>query len=407
MVVAVMSYTGYNMEDAVILNKSSVERGMARSTFFRLYTVEERRYPGGEEDRIEIPDPSVHGYRGKQFYSKLGKEGIIGVEVPVEGGEILVGKTSPSRFMEEMKEFGVIAAKRKDTSTGVRHGEKGIVDMVIMTTTSEGHRLVKVRVRDLGIVEIGDKFASRHGQKGVVGMLIPQSDMPYTSEGITPDLIINPHALPSRMTLGQLMESIAGKVAALRGRYVDATPFYGEDIESLKRELLLLGYPMDGTEPMYDGRTGELIGSPIFIGIVFYQKLHHMVANKIHARARGQVQILTKQPTEGRAREGGLRFGEMERDSLVGHGASILLKEKMLDASDKTTVYVCTECGHIGWFDRNNKKPVCPLHGDKSKIVPVSVSYAFKLLLQELMAMLIAPRLIVKEKVDVFRERWR
>jgi DNA-directed RNA polymerase subunit B len=407
MVVAVMSYTGYNMEDAVILNKSSVERGMARSTFFRLYTVEERRYPGGEEDRIEIPDPSVHGYRGKQFYSKLGKEGIIGVEVPVEGGEILVGKTSPSRFMEEMKEFGVIAAKRKDTSTGVRHGEKGIVDMVIMTTTSEGHRLVKVRVRDLGIVEIGDKFASRHGQKGVVGMLIPQSDMPYTSEGITPDLIINPHALPSRMTLGQLMESIAGKVAALRGRYVDATPFYGEDIESLKRELLLLGYPMDATEPMYDGRTGELIGSPIFIGIVFYQKLHHVVANKIHARARGQVQILTKQPTEGRAREGGLRFGEMERDSLVGHGASILLKEKMLDASDKTTVYVCTECGHIGWLDRNNKKPVCPLHGDKSKIAPVSVSYAFKLLLQELMAMLIAPRLIVKEKVDVFRERWR
>lgn len=407
MVVAVMSYTGYNMEDAVILNKSSVERGLARSTFFRLYTIEERKYPGGEEDKIEIPDPSVHGYRGKQFYSKLGSEGIIGVEVPVEGGEILVGKTSPSRFMEEMKEFGVIAAKRKDTSVGVRHGEKGVVDMVIMTTTSEGHRLVKVRVRDLGVVEIGDKFASRHGQKGVVGMLIPQYDMPYTSEGITPDLIINPHALPSRMTLGQLMESIAGKVAALRGRLVDATPFYGEDIESLKRELLLLGYPMDGTEPMYDGRTGELIGSPIFIGIVFYQKLHHMVANKIHARARGQVQILTKQPTEGRAREGGLRFGEMERDSLVGHGASMLLKEKLLDASDKTTIYVCTECGFIGWFDRNNKKPVCPIHGDKSKVVPVSVSYAFKLLLQELMAMLIAPRLIVKERVEVFRERWR
>jgi len=407
MVVAVMSYTGYNMEDAVILNRSSVERGMARSTFFRLYTIEERKYPGGEEDRVEIPDPSVHGYRGKQFYSKLDKEGIIGVEVPVEGGEILVGKTSPSRFMEEMKEFGVIAAKRKDTSAGVRHGEKGIVDMVVMTTTSEGHRLIKVRVRDLGVVEIGDKFASRHGQKGVAGMLIPQSDMPYTGDGITPDLIINPHALPSRMTLGQLMESIAGKVAALRGRLVDATMFYGEDIDSLKDQLLLLGYPMDGTEPMYDGRTGELIGSPIFIGIVFYQKLHHMVANKIHARARGQVQILTKQPTEGRAREGGLRFGEMERDSLVGHGASILLKEKMVDASDKAVIYVCAECGHIGWFDRNSKKPLCPLHGDKSRIVPVSVSYAFKLLLQELMAMLIAPRLIVREKVEVFREKWR
>ncbi|MEM0439787.1 MAG: DNA-directed RNA polymerase subunit B, partial [Sulfolobales archaeon] len=238
------------------------------------------------------------------------------------------------------------------------------------------------------------------------GMLIPQSDMPFTSEGITPDLIINPHALPSRMTLGQLMESIAGKVAALRGRPVDATPFYGEDIDSLKQELLFLGYPLDGTEPMYDGRTGELIGSPIFIGIVFYQKLHHMVANKIHARARGQIQILTRQPTEGRAREGGLRFGEMERDSLVGHGAAMLLKEKLLDASDKTTIYVCTECGHIGWFDRNSKKPVCPIHGDKSKVVPVSVAYSFKLLMQELMAMLIMPRLIVKEKVEVFRERW-
>jgi DNA-directed RNA polymerase subunit B len=406
MVVAVMSYTGYNMEDAVILNKSSIERGLARSTFFRLYTIEERKYPGGEEDRIEIPDPSVHGYRGRQFYSKLNSEGIIGVEIPVEGGEILVGKTSPSRFMEEMREFGVIAAKRKDSSVGVRHGEKGTVDMVIMTTTSEGHRLIKVRVRDLGIVEIGDKFASRHGQKGVAGMLIPQSDMPFTSEGITPDLIINPHALPSRMTLGQLMESIAGKVAALRGRPVDATPFYGEDIDSLKQELLFLGYPLDGTEPMYDGRTGELIGSPIFIGIVFYQKLHHMVANKIHARARGQIQILTRQPTEGRAREGGLRFGEMERDSLVGHGAAMLLKEKLLDASDKTTIYVCTECGHIGWFDRNSKKPVCPIHGDKSKVVPVNVAYSFKLLMQELMAMLIMPRLIVKEKVEVFRERW-
>lgn len=406
MVVAVMSYSGYNMEDAVIVNKSSVERGMARSTFFRLYVTEERKYPGGDEDRIEVPDPSVHGFKGRQYYDKLDSDGLIGIEIPVKGGDILIGKTSPSRFMEEMKEFGVVAAKRKDTSVAVRHGEKGVVDSVLVTTTNEGHRLIKVRVRDLRIPEIGDKFASRHGQKGVIGMLFSQADMPYTPDGITPDLIINPHALPSRMTLGQLMESIAGKVAALRGRSVDATPFYGEKIDDLKRELLFLGYPADGTEPMYDGRTGELIGSPIFIGIVYYQKLHHMVADKIHARARGQVQILTRQPTEGRAREGGLRFGEMERDCLIGHGASMLLKERLLDSSDRTIIYVCSECGHIGWFDRLRKRYVCPIHEDKAAVVPIYVSYAFKLLIQELMAMHIMPRLIVKSKIDLFMKRW-
>ncbi len=404
MVVAVMSFTGYNMEDAVIINKSSVDRGLARSTFFRTYETEERKYAGGQEDRIERPDSRTLGYRGAKYYAKLEDDGIVPVEIFVKGGEVLIGKTSPPRFVEEYKGYGVLSQRRKDSSVSVRHGERGYVDMVIITTNAEGHRVVKVRVRDLRIPEIGDKFASRHGQKGVIGALIPQYDMPYTVEGITPDLIINPHALPSRMTLGQLMESIAGKVAALRGKPVDGTPFFEEDMESLKKSLLVFGYPMDGTEPMYDGRTSELIGNPIFIGIVYYQKLHHMVADKMHARARGPVQLLTRQPTEGRAREGGLRFGEMERDTLIGHGAAALLRERMLESSDRTIIYVCSECGFIGWYNARRNRYECPIHGDKATLYPVVVPYAFKLLIQEFMSMGIKPRLIVADKYKVLIE---
>ncbi|MEM4682577.1 MAG: DNA-directed RNA polymerase subunit B [Ignisphaera sp.] len=401
-VVAVMSYTGYNMEDAVIMNKSSIDRGLARSNFFRLYATEELRYAGGQEDRIEIPDTKVLGYRGKEVYSKLEEDGIVKVEVEVRGGEVLIGKTSPPRFIEEYKGYGILAQRRKDSSIPVRHGEIGWVDTVFVTVTRDGNRLVKVRVRDLRIPEIGDKFASRHGQKGVIGALIPQYDMPYTSDGITPDLIINPHALPSRMTLGQLMESIGGKVAALRCRFTDGTPFFEENIEDLKKQLLVLGYPMDGTEPMYDGRTGELIGAPIFIGIVYYQKLHHMVADKMHARSKGPVQLLTRQPTEGRAREGGLRLGEMERDAIIGHGASALLKERLLESSDKTVVYVCDQCGFIGWYNKKKEIYECPIHKDKGTLHPVVIPYAFKLLIQEMMSMGIKPRLILSDKHEPY-----
>ena len=398
MVVAVMSFTGYNIEDAVILNKSSIDRGLARSTFFRLYSTEERRYPGGLSDKIERPEQRVEGSKPPEMYRKLDADGIISPEVEVKGGEVLVGKTSPPRFMEEYREFGTTSVRRRDTSVTMRHGEVGIVDMVLMTENLEGHRLVKVRVRDQRIPELGDKFASRHGQKGVIGMLIPQYDMPFTEDGITPDLIINPHAFPSRMTLGQLFETIAGKYAAIRARFVDATPFAKEPIEEIRMELLRSGYAPDGTELMYDGRTGELLRNPVLIGIVYYQKLHHMVADKMHARARGPVQVLTRQPTEGRAREGGLRFGEMERDCLVGHGAAMLLRERMLESSDRYVMYVCELCGHIAWFDRNKRRFICPIHGDKGKISAVVVPYAFKLLLQELMSMCVMPRLRLAPK---------
>jgi len=396
MVVAIYAFSGYNMEDAVILNKSSVERGLARSTFFRLYSTIEKKYPGGVQDEITKPPAGVRNYKGQRAYDKLEEDGIIAPETEVVGGEVLIGKISPSRFQVAEYE-GTSGLVKNDTSVSVRHGEKGVVDVVLLTMDNEGNKLIKVRVRDLRIPELGDKFASRHGQKGVVGLLIPQYDMPFTEDGVTPDLIINPHAFPSRMTVGQLLESIAGKAAALRGELVEATPFFKENVENLRLVLKRYGYSPTGEEVMYDGRTGEMIESPVFIGVVYYQKLHHMVSDKIHARAGGPVQVLTRQPTQGRSREGGLRWGEMEVDCLIGHGTSIALRETMRERSDRVIIYVCEECGLIGYYDKSRERYMCPIHKDKATLKPVETTYAFKLLIQELMSMGIRPRLIVRD----------
>ena len=400
-VVAVLPFDGYNIEDAIVLSKSSVDRGLARTFFYRIYDAEAKQYPGGMRDNFEIPnaDDNIRGYKGEKSYRVLEEDGIVATESSVIGGDILIGKTSPPRFMEEYKEFESSGPYRRDTSIGVRPSETGVVDTVVMTQSHEGGKMYKIRVRDMRIPEIGDKFASRHGQKGVLGILAKNEDLPYTEQGITPDVLINPHAFPSRMTVGMMMESVTGKAAAVRGKQFDGSAFVGEKMDVVKEILDKAGFKYSGKEKMYDGRTGKSFLVDVFIGVVYYQKLHHMVSDKIHARARGQVQMLTKQPTEGRARGGGLRFGEMERDCLIAYGASMLLKDRLLDESDKTEVLVCEKCGLTCFHDARKRKFVCAQCGDTAPISSVSVAYAFKLLLQEILSLNIAPRLKLKERV--------
>ena len=395
-VVAVLSYDGYNMEDAILLNKASIERGFARSTYYRPVISEELRYSGGLIDDISIPDKDVKGYKTEKDYRMLEEDGIIFTEARVAEGDVVIGKTSPPRFLSSLDEYNLTTSSRRESSMMIKHGERGVVDFILLTENVEGNKLVQVRLRDERIPEIGDKFTSRHGQKGVVGLIIDTADMPYSASGITPDIIFNPHGIPSRMTMSHLIELISGKVGSLAGRYIDASPFESEDHIDLRKELASLGFREDGTETLYNGRTGEMMTAQIFIGDMYYLKLKHMVANKIHARARGPIQLLTRQPTEGRAKEGGLRLGEMEKDTFVAHGASLLLKERF--DSDKTIVPVCEECGLIAIYDEYKNRSYCQICGDNVTVSNIELSYAFKLMLDELKSLGIYPRLMLKDK---------
>ncbi len=394
-VVAMMTWEGYNMEDSIIINRGAIERSLGRSTYYRPYSASERRYPGGQEDKIEIPQKDVGGYRAEVSYRHLGPDGIGEIEQFVDGEDIILGRTSPPRFVGAVNMFRKGVEERRETSIVVKHGERGFIDMVVLSEDGNGHKLVKVRVRDERIPELGDKLSSRHGQKGVVGLIVPEVDMPHTADGIIPDIITNPHGIPSRMTVSQLLEFLGGKSGALSASFVNGDPFSADPVEGMYQMLKSYGYRHDGKETLYDGITGEKFQADIFMGVAYYHKLRHMVANKMHARSRGPVQVLTHQPTEGRSKKGGLRMGEMEKDCLVAHGASLLLKERF--DSDKTIIPVCEKCGVTAVFDRIRNRTVCPLCKD-TNVHFIEVSYAFYVLMNEMMGLGIYPKILLEDK---------
>ena len=406
-VVAILSHHGYNMQDAVVINRAAVERSLGRSSFIRTYNAENKRFPGGQEERIEIPGTGldeIKGLKSWESYTHLERDGLPTPETFLSsvGGEssVLVGKTSPPRFLEEAHGHFLQAQERRESAMMVRHGESGWVDNVYVTESLDSTLLCRIVVRSEKIPEIGDKFASRHGQKGIIGRLVDEQDMPFTVDGVIPDLIINPHAIPSRMTVAHVLEMVGGKVGAMEGRHIDGTAFSGEKEDSLRAGLLRNGFAHTGRESMMSGETGEAYEAEIFAGVIYYQRLHHLVSSKLHARSRGRVQILTRQPTEGRARQGGLRFGEMERDCLIAHGASMVIKDRLLDESDGWPLQVCNNsgCGHIAYYDWKRRTPVCPICGDRADVHTVQTSYAFKLLLDEMKSLGVAMRLELEDQ---------
>uniref|UniRef100_A0A453LQL6 DNA-directed RNA polymerase subunit beta n=1 Tax=Aegilops tauschii subsp. strangulata TaxID=200361 RepID=A0A453LQL6_AEGTS len=394
-IVAIACYSGYNQEDSVIMNQSSIDRGFFRSLFFRSYRDEEKKM--GTLVKEEFGRPNRENTMGMRHgsYDKLDDDGLAPPGTRVSGEDVIIGKTSP--IPQDDAQGQATRYSKRDHSTSLRHSESGMVDQVLLTTNADGLRFVKVRMRSVRIPQIGDKFSSRHGQKGTVGMTYTQEDMPWTIEGITPDIIVNPHAIPSRMTIGQLIECIMGKVAAHMGKEGDATPFTDVTVDNISKALHKCGYQMRGFETMYNGHTGRKLTAMIFLGPTYYQRLKHMVDDKIHSRGRGPVQILTRQPAEGRSRDGGLRFGEMERDCMIAHGAAFFLKERLFDQSDAYRVHVCEKCGLIAIANLKKNSFECRGCKNKTDIVQVHIPYACKLLFQELMAMAIAPRMLTHE----------
>lgn len=379
-IVAIACYTGYNQEDSIIMNRAAVDRGLFRSFFYRTYSDLETRAKPEEHECFLRPERRVVQRMKNLNYQKLDSDGLILPGTRVSGEDVLIGK--------------VVATPEgmRDASTAMRGTESGVVDRVILTT-KDGYRYARVRVRSARIPQMGDKFASRHGQKGTIGIVLAPEDMPFTADGIIPDIIINPHAIPSRMTIGHLVECLQGKLSAMNGIEGDATPFAGQSAEAIGEELRKHGFQRRGLEVMYSGMTGRKLQSQIFIGPTYYQRLKHMVADKIHARAQGPVQILTRQPVEGRSRDGGLRFGEMERDCMISHGAAAFLKERLCDVSDRFEVFICNACGIFCAGNRDQGMYSCQMCETRTNISRAYMPYAFKLLVQEMMAMCISVQL--------------
>jgi DNA-directed RNA polymerase beta subunit len=391
-IVAIMIYTGYNQEDSVIINQSAIDRGLFHSTFYRTYKDDEKRIQSSGQEEIFGKSPAKHP-KGRKAgsYEYLDEEGFIQKDVYVNGGDAIIGKMIPIKGMFH-GDYQVF----KDASTTLRMNEEGYVDKVVTDVNADGFNFCKVKMRSMREPEIGDKFASRNGQKGTVGMTYLEEDMPYTADGMKPDIIMNPHAIPSRMTMGQLMECLLGRLCPELGIYSDCTPFSDVTVEDIAKVLESIGMNRYGDEVLYNGQTGEQMNCLIFIGPTFYQRLKHMVKDKLHARSSGPMVLMTRQPAEGRSRDGGLRLGEMERDCLLTHGTNTFLKERTLDFSDNYRVFVCDKCGLPGIVNPTREIFSCRGCQTDNSFSEVRVPYAFKLLMQELQGMAILPRLIVE-----------
>ena len=376
-IVAIACYSGYNQEDSIIMNQSAIDRGLFRSTFYRTISSIERTEVG---ETFEKPI-ATEVRRVRKGNGNLEEDGFPGVGKWVNTDEALIGKVINHADEEEAQDVSVLAK------------EAGWVDKVMRTTGTNGMKIASVRIRNTRIPEMGDKFASRHGQKGTVGITYPQHDMPFTESGMVPDIIINPHAIPSRMTIGHLIECVMGKKICISGEKDHGTPFDHKSVETICDELEAQGLERNGNERMYNGFTGEALNATIFVGPVYYTRLKHMVSDKIHSRSRGPVQILTRQPVEGRSRNGGLRFGEMERDCLISHGAATFLRERLLDSSDKYQIHVCDICGMFATNKRRDEDIYRCKSCDTAETSLLIIPYACKLLFQELAAMNISVRL--------------
>jgi len=399
-IVAVATYTGYNQEDSVMINRASLDRGLFRSIFFRTYKDEERKnQSSGEEERFSNPDTTTTRQMKNANYDKLDETGFAPENQFVNSDDILIGKVVPLRIPTGMV-IPAGAKKYRDVSKTMRNNESGWVDRIFRNRNGEGYSFAKVRVRQDRIPEIGDKFSSRHGQKGTLGMILNPEDMPQTADGMIPDMIINPHCIPSRMTIAHLLETLLGKMACRLGCLGDGSPFNGVTLDGLQKILRDdLKMEPSGNEILYNGYTGRMMETSIFTGPVYYQRLRHCSADKLHSRSSGPLVMLTRQPAEGRAREGGLRFGEMERDCVAAHGVSEFTKERLMECSDLFRCWSCQDCGLIAIVNPKEGIWMCKGCGNTTNFSAIEIPYAYKLLLQELETMSITSRIITQGKL--------
>ena len=389
-IVAIMTHTGFNQEDSILFNKGAIDRGLFLATIYQTEKDEEKKIHGDEELRCK---PDKTKTKGMKFgnYDKVNNNGVIPENTLVENRDVIISKVLP---IKDARNDHTKVMKYEDQSRIYRTKGEAYVDKNYIERNGDGYNFCKVRIRIIRKPVIGDKFSSRHGQKGTIGNIIPECDMPFMSNGVKPDIIINPHAIPSRMTIAQLKETLLGKALLELGLFGDGTSFGEFDIKDICKELQNIGYESKGNELMYNGLTGEQIESSIFVGPVFYQRLKHMVADKQHSRSIGPMVNLTRQPAEGRSRDGGLRYGEMERDCMCSHGASRFNKGRLYDASDSFSVHVCKKCGMIAAFNNKQHIHICNTCDNRSDFAYVELPYACKLMFQELITMNIAPRIM-------------